>query len=225
MTVPAGPRSSPRRRSAVTDAAASPRDRSSLRPAATASGDKVDLQAATRGSRAAGGARGGPNRRPPAGHPPPGRRRLRRTAGPGAVRHDHLRQRGGLRRAGPGPGHPVHLAVPAPPAALHRPGPRRLPARGADRGAVQAGPRGGDLRPRTPGAGAPHRAGDRPAGGSAPAPRGGRGAGGRALLHVAARRPRHRRPHHHLGPAGTSPRGRTHRQEFLSLTTAHQPPR
>jgi 3-oxoacyl-[acyl-carrier protein] reductase len=94
----------------------------------------------------------------------------------------------GLRRAGGGPGDPAPHGLRASPAAVLRPGARRLPARRAHRRVVQAGPAGGALRGPAPGAGAADQAGRRVPGRPAPGPGGGGGARGGALVHDTARR-------------------------------------
>ena len=114
----------------------------------------------------------------------------------------HLPQRRGLRRAGPRQGHPGPVAVRAPPAALRRGRPRRLPARRPDPRAVQAGPGGRAVRPATcrSRSGSPQQVADWLQ--DAPGAPGRRGRDrGRAPVHVAARRAGRRRPHRHLGPA------------------------
>ena len=180
---------------------------------------EVDLEAAERAVRdllVALGPR--PRRRAPGRHAPPGRRCLRRAAHPAAVRPHHLPQRRGLRRARPGPGHPVPLAVPAPPAAVHGRRPRRLPARRADPRAVQARPGRRAVRPRPPGPGAADQAGRRLAPGAPRTQGRRRGARGRAPVHVAARRAGRRRPHRHLGAARPAARRRPLPAEFFALT-------
>ena len=67
----------------------------------------------------------------------------------------------GLRRAGAGPGDPVPRGLRASPAAVLRPGARRLSARRAHRRVVQAGQAGGAFRGRAAGSGAADQAGRR----------------------------------------------------------------
>jgi hypothetical protein len=66
-----------------------------------------------------------------------------------------------LRRAGAGPGDPVPHGLRASPAAVLRPGARRLSARRAHRRVVQAGPAGGAFRSQAAGSGAADQTGRR----------------------------------------------------------------
>src|SRR5205823_4810368 len=96
---------------------------------------------------------------------------------------------------------PVSLVVRAPPAALPWRRARRVSARRADHRALEARARGGAVRPRPPGAGAPHAAGRRLAGRTPGAARRRRRAGGRAPVHVPARRAEAGHPHRDLRAA------------------------
>ena len=97
----------------------------------------------------------------------------------------------GLRRAGAGPGDPVPHGLRASPAAVLRPGARRLPARRAHRRVVQAGPAGRIFLGPSASPGAADQAGRRVPGRPAPGPGSGGGARGGALVHDSARRAAH----------------------------------
>ena len=152
--------------------------------------DRVDLDAANAGrGRVPGRARRRPDRRGMASTPRRMARAYAELLTPAAVRPDHVPQRRGLRRAGPGPRHPDALGLRAPPAAVRRRRPRRLPARRPDPRAVQARPGRRAVRPPAAGAGAAHQAGRRLAAGNLAPARRRRGHRGRAPVHDAARRP------------------------------------
>ena len=102
--------------------------------------------------------------------------------------------------------HRALLALRAPPAAVLRPGPRRLHPERQDPGALQGGPDRGRLRPAAAGAGAAHRPDRRRHHGRARAHRRGRRHRGGPLLHDDARGGEAELPHGHQRPARHLPR-------------------
>ena len=164
--------------------------------------DPVDAPAAERAVRdLLRGARTRSARRAPRGHPASGRRGLRGAAVTASVPAHHVLQRRGLRRARHRPRHPLPLAVPAPPPAVHRRGARRATCPGAASSACRSWPGSWSCSPATSRSrnASPSRSPTcsrrAPAEGRRCRPR------GRAPLHVAARRPGARRPDDHLRPA------------------------
>ena len=137
---------------------------------------------------------------------------------PRPVRPDHVPQRRGVRRTGARPVHPGAVGVRAPPAAVRRRRPRRVPARRADPRPVEAGPGGGVVRPPPPGAGAADPAGRRLAA-EHPGPAwGGGGHRGRAPVHDHARCPQPAGPAPSPRPCrGTCGEDAAARAEFFAL--------
>ena len=106
------------------------------------------------------------------------------------------------------PRHSVSIALRAPPAPVPRCRARRVPPRGPDRRAVEAGAGGRVVRPRPPGAGAAHQSRSPTGSGEPRAQRSRCRARGRASVHVDARRPCDRLANRHVGAARPAPRRR-----------------